>query len=54
MSKGSNTMVLTCTCTSSFQDSVYGANKRVANKKGGKSVNSTYRCTVCRKEIDGK
>lgn len=54
MSKANGTRVLTCTCANPFQDSVYGTNKRVANKKGGKSVNSSYRCTICGKELDGK
>ncbi len=52
MSKITNgTKILTCTCISAFQDELYGTKKRVANKCGGKTTNSNYKCSVCSKEL---
>jgi hypothetical protein len=48
------TQIFTCTCSNEFQDGLYGKGKRVANKRGGKSANASYRCSICGKEHDGK
>lgn len=45
---GSNTKVVSCSCSHEYQDSKYGKGKRLANAAGGKG-GSGYRCTVCAK-----
>lgn len=37
-----------CTCSSEYQDRVYGKGIRIANETG---KTNTVRCTVCGKEI---
>ena len=52
----SESKIMACTCTHSFQDFRYGAGKRIMNKTA--SDTPTWRCTVCaidhRKEIPKK
>lgn len=40
------TRIVSCTCTSKFQDENYGTGKRVANHMV-KSRGAQYRCSVC-------
>lgn len=42
--------VKTCTCSSDYQDKVYGKGKRLCNMTTKGKGNPTYRCTVCNKE----
>lgn len=44
------TTVVYCKCESSYQDTMYGSNKRLANVKGDKPDSSVARCTNCGKE----
>lgn len=46
--------IMKCTCTSDFQDSVYGKGMRVFNPIGkGKDQGKDYICTVCGKTTSG-
>jgi len=48
-----STKILTCTCTNSYQDNLYGKQKRVMNEvlKLKQEYSATFRCTVCGKEV---
>lgn len=49
------TAIITCTCTSEFQDTLYGKKRRVMNHAPSKGAKpNRYRCTVCKKEHDYK
>lgn len=54
-----NYNVFKCTCTSLFQDMMYGSGKRLFNKKATivhtyNNQELDYRCSVCGKEIDSR
>ena len=42
--------VISCSCKHEFQDQQYGKGMRLFNEMG-KDQNSSYRCTVCGKEV---
>ena len=51
----SGAVIVVCDCNNTYQDSVYGKNKRVANYKGSSSKDSPKaKCTVCGKEHNCK
>ncbi len=45
------TKIIACNCVSSFQDTRYGHNNRLANVTGGTTPG--YRCTVCDRTAAG-
>jgi len=45
---GCGTVIRSCSCTSDFQDKMYGRGMRVMNV-GGSSTAPRYSCTVCGK-----
>lgn len=45
--------IVKCTCTSEYQDSVYGKGMRVYNPVGKGSQDAGYKCTVCGKTTGG-
>ena len=43
-------LIITCNCSHSYQDTLYGKNKRVANPAEGKGAHKgRYKCTSCQK-----
>lgn len=47
-------MIITCKCGGpgrrevvAFQESIYGPNKRIANRVNSDNANPMFRCTVC-------
>lgn len=43
-----DTLVMPCTCPSTFQDQRYGRDKRLHNKRLSNKTNvPEYRCTIC-------
>lgn len=57
LGKESTQKILLCICDSKFQDEEYGTGKRLMNptKKLVKSElqATTFRCTVCKREVKG-
>ena len=44
---------IACTCKSEYQDQMYGKGRRVMNatEKGKTATSTTWRCTVCKREV---
>lgn len=49
------TVIISCTCQSTFQDLTYGKQRRLMNHAPSKGAKpNRYRCTVCKKEHEYK